>query len=54
MGVVHNEAPYPNFMERFARAYVAELTAFTELISSGGPSPCTVDDALEAFYVADA
>ena len=53
-GISHNGTPYPNFMERFAQAYVDELTAFTELINSGGPSPCTVDDALEAFYVADA
>ncbi|HEX3813155.1 MAG TPA: Gfo/Idh/MocA family oxidoreductase [Mycobacteriales bacterium] len=46
--------PYPNFMERFGQAYTDELTAFTELIASGGPSPCTVEDALEAFYVAEA
>jgi len=45
---------YPNFMERFAPAYVAELTAFTDLVRTGGPSPCSVADALEAFYVAEA
>jgi myo-inositol 2-dehydrogenase/D-chiro-inositol 1-dehydrogenase len=45
---------YPNFMERFGQAYIDELTAFTDMVRSGTPSPCTVQDALEAFYVAEA
>jgi myo-inositol 2-dehydrogenase/D-chiro-inositol 1-dehydrogenase len=45
---------YPNFMERFAPAYAAELTDFVNLVATGAPSPCTVEDALEAFYVAEA
>ena len=44
--------PYPMFMERFHAAYVAELTAFTDCGAGHMPSPCTVADALEAFYVA--
>ncbi|MCW6006648.1 Gfo/Idh/MocA family oxidoreductase [Micromonospora sp. CPCC 205371] len=46
--------PYPNFMERFRAAYIAELTAFTDLVAGKAESPCTVADALEAFYVAEA
>jgi myo-inositol 2-dehydrogenase/D-chiro-inositol 1-dehydrogenase len=45
---------YPNFMERFGPAYAAELTDFVNLVATGAPSPCTVEDALEAFYVAEA
>jgi myo-inositol 2-dehydrogenase/D-chiro-inositol 1-dehydrogenase len=46
--------PYPNFMERFADAYRCELQAFVDLAASGGESPCTMQDALEAFYIAEA
>lgn len=47
-------SPYPNFMERFADAYRCELEAFVDLAASGGESPCTMQDALEAFYIAEA
>lgn len=47
-------APWPNFWERFTPAYVAEMNAFVELAKGGGTSPCTVQDALEALYVAEA
>lgn len=47
-------APYPTFWERFRPAYVAEINAFLELVLNGGPSPCTVEDALAALYVAEA
>ena len=47
-------SPYPVFMDRFQRRYVAELTAFVEVAAGRLPSPCTVADALEAFYVAEA
>jgi myo-inositol 2-dehydrogenase/D-chiro-inositol 1-dehydrogenase len=46
--------PYPVFMDRFLGAYVAELTAFAEVALGAISSPCTVADALEAFYVAEA
>jgi myo-inositol 2-dehydrogenase / D-chiro-inositol 1-dehydrogenase len=45
---------YRHFMERFRDAYAAELAAFTEVAAGRMPSPCTLKDALEAFYVAEA
>jgi myo-inositol 2-dehydrogenase/D-chiro-inositol 1-dehydrogenase len=45
---------YANFLDRFGAAYRAELAAFVELAAAGGTSPCTMADALEAFYVAEA
>lgn len=46
--------PHASFMDRFAAAYVAELTAFTEVVAGARAVPCTVRDAMEAFRVADA
>ena len=43
-----------SFMERFLPAYRAELTAFAQVATGRRPSPCTVDDALQAFRVAEA
>jgi myo-inositol 2-dehydrogenase/D-chiro-inositol 1-dehydrogenase len=43
-----------HFMERFGAAYAAELAAFTEVAAGRMASPCTPEDALEAFYVAEA
>lgn len=45
---------WPHYWERFTPAYAAELRAFLATVQQGGPSPCTVADALEAFYVAEA
>lgn len=45
---------HKQFMDRFHDAYVAELTAFTEVAAGKALSPCTPADALEAFYVAEA
>jgi myo-inositol 2-dehydrogenase / D-chiro-inositol 1-dehydrogenase len=45
---------YQQFMERFHDAYVAELAAFTEVAAGRADSPCTLGDALEAFYIAEA
>jgi myo-inositol 2-dehydrogenase / D-chiro-inositol 1-dehydrogenase len=53
-------ATYPSgprhwsFMERFLPAYRAELTAFAAVARGVLSSPCTVDDALQAFRVAEA
>ena len=41
------------FQSRFASAYEAEMSAFIDLVR-GADSPCTVADALEALYVAEA
>lgn len=48
-GPVHH-----TFMDRFQPAYVAELTAFFDVVAGKAPSPCTVRDALEAFRIAEA
>jgi len=48
-GPVHS-----SFMGRFHAAYRAELRAFTEVVLGARPSPCTVQDALEAFRTAEA
>ncbi|MGI5472231.1 Gfo/Idh/MocA family protein [Streptomyces sp. CA-132043] len=47
-------APHHFFMDRFAAAYRAELAAFTEVVAGTRPSPCTVADALEAGWIAEA
>jgi myo-inositol 2-dehydrogenase/D-chiro-inositol 1-dehydrogenase len=47
-------SPHRQFMERFGAAYAAELAAFTEVVAGRMPSPCTLEDALEGFYVAEA
>ncbi len=44
--------PYPNFQDRFRNAYQAELAEFMEFARSGGPSPCTVEDAEISLRVA--
>jgi myo-inositol 2-dehydrogenase/D-chiro-inositol 1-dehydrogenase len=46
--------PHLTFMDRFQPAYVAELTAFTEVVTGAREVPCTVRDALAAFRIADA
>ena len=43
-----------DFMGRFGDAYVAELAAFIGVAAGQAASPCTLEDALEAFYVAEA
>ena len=46
--------PYTFFMDRFAAAFRAELSAFVEVAAGTRPSPCTIDDALETGWVAEA
>jgi myo-inositol 2-dehydrogenase/D-chiro-inositol 1-dehydrogenase len=46
--------PHRFFMDRFAAAFRAELAAFTEVVSGRRPSPCTVADAVESGWVAEA
>jgi myo-inositol 2-dehydrogenase / D-chiro-inositol 1-dehydrogenase len=45
---------YRDFMGRFGDAYAAELAAFIDVAAGRTASPCTLEDALEAFYVAEA
>ncbi|MET7677033.1 Gfo/Idh/MocA family protein [Streptomyces seoulensis] len=46
--------PHDFFMDRFADAYRAELAAFTEVVAGTRPSPCTIEEALEAGWIAEA
>jgi myo-inositol 2-dehydrogenase/D-chiro-inositol 1-dehydrogenase len=46
--------PWPDFVTRFAAAYVAELEAFLQVARGERESPCTIEDALSALYVAEA
>ena len=46
--------PYDSFMARLAPAFRAELAAFTEVVAGTRPSPCTVADAMEAGWIAEA
>jgi myo-inositol 2-dehydrogenase/D-chiro-inositol 1-dehydrogenase len=46
--------PHSFFMDRFAAAFRAELAAFTEVVAGQLRSPCTVADALEASWIAEA
>jgi myo-inositol 2-dehydrogenase / D-chiro-inositol 1-dehydrogenase len=43
-----------DFTGRFGDAYAAELAAFIDVAAGRTASPCTPEDALEAFYVAEA
>ena len=54
-GVTFPEGPpHTFFMDRFAQAYRRELAAFTELVAGTRESPCTVADAVEAGWIAEA
>jgi myo-inositol 2-dehydrogenase/D-chiro-inositol 1-dehydrogenase len=46
--------PHHFFMDRLAAAFRAELAAFAEVVAGSRPSPCTVQDALEVAYIAEA
>jgi myo-inositol 2-dehydrogenase/D-chiro-inositol 1-dehydrogenase len=46
--------PWDFFMDRFADAFRAELTAFTEVVAGTRPSPCTLHDGVEASLIAEA
>jgi myo-inositol 2-dehydrogenase/D-chiro-inositol 1-dehydrogenase len=41
-------------MDRFTEAYRLELAAFTEVVTGTRESPCTVADAVEAGWIAEA
>jgi myo-inositol 2-dehydrogenase/D-chiro-inositol 1-dehydrogenase len=42
------------FMDRLAPAFRAELAAFAELVAGRAPTPCSVADAMEAGWIAEA
>jgi myo-inositol 2-dehydrogenase/D-chiro-inositol 1-dehydrogenase len=51
-GAPHPGVGYRNFLERFERAYRAELAAFVDTVRDGGESACTLEDARAALLVA--
>lgn len=51
-GVTFPDAePWNDFIARFKECYEVELAEFVDVVAGKKPSPCTVDDALEALYV---
>ncbi|WP_166356176.1 Gfo/Idh/MocA family protein [Phytoactinopolyspora limicola] len=46
--------PFREFWSRFLPAYQAEINAFVDVAAGTRPSACTVADALESFYIAEA
>jgi myo-inositol 2-dehydrogenase/D-chiro-inositol 1-dehydrogenase len=46
--------PHSFFMDRLAPAFRAELAAFTELVAGRRSTPCSVGDAMEAGWIAEA
>jgi myo-inositol 2-dehydrogenase/D-chiro-inositol 1-dehydrogenase len=59
-GGASDRIPWPEgpahagFMDRFGQAYAGELQAFVAFAQGRIENPCTVGDALEALYVAEA
>ncbi|MEV4256468.1 Gfo/Idh/MocA family oxidoreductase [Spirillospora sp. NPDC049652] len=47
-------AAYSGFLERFAAAYDAELEVFLQVAAGELANPCPPEEALEAFYLAEA
>jgi myo-inositol 2-dehydrogenase / D-chiro-inositol 1-dehydrogenase len=43
--------PYNDFMERFHQAYVDEQVAFTDLVAGLSETPCSAQEAFQAFRV---
>src|SRR3954470_19564003 len=46
--------PHVFFMDRFAEAFRKELIAFTDVVAGKIPSPCSVADAVEVGWIAEA
>jgi myo-inositol 2-dehydrogenase/D-chiro-inositol 1-dehydrogenase len=46
--------PHRFFMDRFQAAFRAEFETFLDVVAGKQPSPCTVADALEADWIAEA
>ncbi len=52
-GVPPSEKPaYPDFQDRFAEAYRAEMEHFLSVVRGEAENPCTARDALEALRIA--
>lgn len=53
-GVAAPVDPYPSFVDRWARAYAAELDAFAAIAARGAPNVSPARDSLHALAVAQA
>ncbi|GAA0354141.1 Gfo/Idh/MocA family oxidoreductase [Actinoallomurus spadix] len=53
-GATPGARPCQGFLERFGPAYEAELATFLQVAAGRADSPCPPEEALEAFYVAEA
>jgi myo-inositol 2-dehydrogenase/D-chiro-inositol 1-dehydrogenase len=51
---IRMEGGWDSFLDRFARAYRAELTAFVDVAAGRAASGCTARDGLEAMRIAEA
>jgi myo-inositol 2-dehydrogenase/D-chiro-inositol 1-dehydrogenase len=49
-----DDTPHFFFMDRLADAFRKELLAFTDVVAGRIPSPCTVADAVEVGWIAEA
>jgi myo-inositol 2-dehydrogenase / D-chiro-inositol 1-dehydrogenase len=49
-----SQEPWEFFMDRFADAFRAELSAFTDVVAGTRSSPCVGADAVEAALIAEA
>lgn len=47
-------APWTYFADRFEAAYRQEMVAFLEMVETGGTSPCTIAEAVNAAIAAEA
>ncbi|MBA2951053.1 Gfo/Idh/MocA family protein [Streptomyces himalayensis] len=54
MGPPAANKPWTNFLERFALAYEAELSAFVDVVLGERPNPCDGREALHALRIAEA
>ena len=47
-----DDEPWVDFIARFRHCYDVELRAFVDVVRSKAPSPCPIEDALEALHIA--
>jgi myo-inositol 2-dehydrogenase/D-chiro-inositol 1-dehydrogenase len=52
--LLRDGTPCTGFLERFGPAYTAEMRVFLRVVAGQAESPCPPEEALEAFYVAEA
>jgi len=53
-GVAEPDDPYTEWIPRFGQTYAREIGAFLDMVRSGGPNMCSVEDARTALAIAEA